>query len=282
VAQRRAVERIRRREDVAPRGVLKTDVNVQAAARHVAVGLGEKGSLAAHAARHALDDTLESQRLVANTQPIGCVREVHFVLSRTVFGERGGGRHILQSTDAIDLGEQRGVLVEIRHRVDLGAEFTAARQWAFRRLRLALRIALDIHEVELVFDGHHRRERQVRESRQHIRKQMTRVAEKRRAILFVHRELNLCDVGLPGHGDQRLGNRHARPICIAVRKPQSRGLDRPAFDVEREHRAGEGHTTFENPRDIAAVDSLAALHRVQIVHERIEEPHLGVLDEETL
>ena len=77
-------------------GVEQAHVNVQAAARHVAIGLGQEGRLAAVRARHALDDALEAQRLVADPQRIGRVREIHLVLARAVFGERRGGGHVLQ------------------------------------------------------------------------------------------------------------------------------------------------------------------------------------------
>ena len=93
-------------------------------------------------ARDALHDALEAQRLVADPQRVRRVREVHFVLARAVFGERRGGGHVLQPADAIDLREQRRVLVEVGHRVDLRAVFAPAGERALRRLRLALRVAL--------------------------------------------------------------------------------------------------------------------------------------------
>ena len=53
---------------------------------------------------------------------------------------------------AIDLGQQRRVLVEIGHRVDLRAVLAPAGERSARRLRQAGGVALRIDEIELVFD----------------------------------------------------------------------------------------------------------------------------------
>ena len=52
--------------------------------------------------------------------------------------------------------------------------------------------------------------------------------------------------GCHGHGHQRAGNRHAGTIRVAVGEPQAGGLDGAAFDVEREHRAGQRHAAREH------------------------------------
>ncbi len=36
---------------------------------------------------------------------------------------------------------------------------------------------------------------------------------------------------------------------------------------------GSWHAEFEHPRNTRAIDALAALDRIEIVHERVEEPH---------
>ena len=78
------------------------------------------------------------------------------------------------------------------------------------------------------------------------------------------------------------GNRHAGPVGIAVGEAEAGVFDRAALDVEREHRAGQGHAAREHAGDAGAIDALAALDRVQIVHEGVEEPHLGMVGEKAL
>ena len=81
---------------------------------------------------------------------------------------------------------------------------------------------------------------------------------------------------------QRAGDGHARPVGIAIGEAQAGGFDRAALDIEREHRAGQRHAALEHAGDAGAVDALAALDRVEIVHERVEEAHLRMLGQEAL
>ena len=246
LAQRLAGQRIGGREDVGAGLVEQAHVHVQSAARHVAVGLGQEGGLAAMRARHALHHALEAQRFVADPQRVGRMREIHLVLAGAVLGQRRSRRHVLQPARAVDLGQQRRILVEVGHRVDLRAELAAARERALRRLRQSVGSALRVDQVELVLDRDHRRQSERRESRQLILEHAARVAEEALAIVVEHAQLQLRDVGLPGHGHQRAGDGHAGTIGIAVVEAQAGVLDGAAVDVEREHRAGQRHALGED------------------------------------
>ena len=128
--------RLRALEDVASRGVEHARVHMQPGPRHIAVGLGQEGRVPTIFARHAAHHALEAQRLVAGAQRIGAVCEVHLELARAVFGERGRRGDALGAADRVDACEHRGVLVEVGHRIDLGAELPTTGTRQRRRLRL--------------------------------------------------------------------------------------------------------------------------------------------------
>jgi hypothetical protein len=215
------------------------------------------------------------QGFVADAQRVRGVCGISFVLGRPVFGERGGGRHVLDPAHAVDLGQQARVLVQVRHRIDLCAKFPPACQRSARRLRQAVRAEFAVDEIELVFDGHYRGQAEGEQALEFQFQQRARIAEETRAVVIEHAQLQLRHVGLPGNRHQSARDGHAGTVGIAIRESKSRGLHRSAFHVECEHRAGQGHAACEHPGDIRAVDALAALHGVQIVDERFEESHPG-------
>ena len=137
-------------------------MHVQSAARHVAVGLGQESRVASVGARHAFHDALEAQRFVADSQRVRRVGEIHLVLAGAVLGERRSRGHVLLPARAVDVGQQRRILVEVGHRVDLRAELAPSRERAFRRLRQPVGSALRVHQIELVLDRDHRRQSEVR------------------------------------------------------------------------------------------------------------------------
>ena len=129
----------------------------------------------------------------------------------------------------------------------------------------ALRSRVD--QIELVFDRDDRRESERAQGLELLFEDAARIAEEARAVVFEHAQLHLRDVVLPRHRHERSGNRHAGTIRVAVIESEAGGLDGAALDVEREHRAGQGHAAREHAGDTRAVDPLAAFDGVQVVHE---------------
>ena len=216
-AVRAVIRRFGALEDVASRGIEHARVHMQPGSRHVAVGLRQEGRVPAVFPRHAAHHALEAQRLVAGAQRVGAVQEVHLELSRTVFGERGGRGDALRAADRVDAREHGRILVEVGHRVDLGAELATTRARQRRWLRLSGGGALSVHEVELVLDRDHRREVETVELVEHLHEDMSRVAEERPTVGLVHRDLQLRDaIVLPGHRHQRVGQRAAGAVGVAL------------------------------------------------------------------
>ena len=254
---------------------------MQPGSRHVAVGLRQEGRVPAVFPRHAAHHALEAQRLVAGAQRVGAVQEVHLELSRTVFGERGGRGDALRAADRVDAREHGRILVEVGHRVDLGAELATTRARQRRWLRLSGGGALSVHEVELVLDRDHRREVETVELVEHLHEDMSRVAEERPTVGLVHRDLQLRDtIVLPGHRHQRVGQRTAGAVGVALVEAESGGLHRAAEDIQSEHRPRQQHPRLVDAGDGVAVDAFAALDGVEVVQEDIEEARPGVLCEE--
>jgi hypothetical protein len=141
---------------------------------------------------------------------------------------------------------------------------------------------LRIDEIELVLDRHDGRETERAQGSNLFREQVTRVAEEGSAIGLEHRKLHLRNVALPRHRHERARYRHARPIRVPVREAEPRRLDGAAFDVEREHGSRQRHAAREHARDARAIDALAALDRIEVVHERVEKAHLRMSGEEAI
>ena len=143
-------------------------------------------------------------------------------------------------------------------------------------------IAFGIDQIELVFDRDDGRESERAKSLELVFEDAAWIAKESCAAVLEHAQLHLRDVALPRHGDKSPGNRHAWPIRVAVIEAEASRLNRAALDVEREHRAGQGHAACEHRGDTRAVDPLAALDGVQIVHIRVDEPDLRIIGQEAL
>ena len=200
------------------------------------------------------------------------MREVHLELAGTVLGERGGRGDALGAADRVDAREHRGVLIEVGHRVDLGAELATPGPRQRRRLGLSCGGACAVDEVELVLDRDHWGEVEPVEPIEHLDEHVTRITEERSPVGLVHRDLQLRHaVGLPRDGHQRVRQRATRSVGVAFIETEAAGLNGTAQHIEGEHGARQHHPRTIDPLDAPAIDPLAAFDRVQIVQEDIEE-----------
>ena len=98
-----------------------------------------------------------------------------------------------------------------------------------------------------------------------------------------HLHLQLRDVRAhPGSREQGPRNGDAGAVGVALVKPEAGGLDRPAEDVEGEHRAGQEHAALVDAGEVRPVDALAAQHAAEIRQQEVEDPHGRTRGEESL
>ena len=276
--QRTAAGRVVVGKDVATVRVVQAHVQVRAAAGLVAIGLGQEGRFHAVVPRHALDQALEADGLVAGQQHVVDVVQVDLELAGTVFGEHRARRKLLRPGCGIDRGQHRGVLVQFRHRVDLRPVFPPSGKRLPGRLGTAFRRALAVHEIELEFDGHDRTKPQAAEARGDPRQHVTRVAVERSAVVLVHRDLRLRDVAAePGHGRKRAGHRQAGAVGIALVEAEAGGLHGSAEYVQREHRPGKQQTVTVNAFEFVHRHALAARDAHLVGQQQVDGTHLRVV-----
>jgi len=144
VQSRRAIWRFAREDIVACR-IQHTHMQMRAAARHVGVGLRQKGRLSAVVQCHALDESLQTNGFIAGAQGAVAMLQVHFHLPGAVFGQRTGGRYVLNCRYAIHFLKECGPIVKVGHGIDLRAVFTAPRTRRTGRLRVATGSTLLVH-----------------------------------------------------------------------------------------------------------------------------------------
>jgi hypothetical protein len=264
-------------EHVAALPIDQAHVQVRAAARLVAVGLRHEGRLHPVLERDPTHQPLEADRVVAGGERIRHVMQVHLELTRTVLREHRARGHGLGARRRVDVREQRRVLVQIRHRVDLCPELAPPGERLARRLREALRRALAVDQIELELDGHHRREAEIAEVAQHACEHMARIAVERPPIVLVHADLHLRELRTqPGHGCERTCDRQADAIGVAVVEAEPGGLDRPAAHVEREHRRRQQQAVAAYALELGDGHALAAQDAHQVGQQQIDEAHLGM------
>jgi hypothetical protein len=258
-------------EDILTGGIEHTDVHVQSGTCHIAVRFRHERGIPALLACHAAHHALETQRLVAGSQRIGSMLEVHLELSRAVFGEGTGRGKTLKPSHFVDAREDLGEFIEVRHRVDLSPELAPACDRQRRWLRHTPFESRAINEIELVLERDHGCEVETMEAIEHLRQDMSWIREERTTVRLVHRHLNLRDIAaLPGHGHQRIGQGLAGSIGVALVEPEAAFLDGAALNVQREHRARKHHAVGVEPLETLPLDAFAALDAVEVVQEDID------------
>ncbi len=138
-------------------------VNVQAASCLVRKRLGHEAGDHAVLARHRLDAALQQDCLVACLQRIVGVVQVDLVLPGRILLHEGFRRQSLFLADLLDLVEQRLEIIKFFNAIDVHRPRPPAGFAAPRRHDVAVRRRLLVDEVELVLDGHHRRQADVLE-----------------------------------------------------------------------------------------------------------------------
>ena len=252
-------------------------MQVRAAARMVAVGLGHEGRFHAVLQGNAPHQPLEPDRVIAGGECVGDMTQVDFELPGSVLGEYGARGQRLRARCGIDAGEQCRVLVQVRHRVDLRAELAPAGQRLARRLRAALRRALAVDQVELELDRHDRREAEIAEVPQHAGQHMSRIAVKRPAIVLVHADLHLRDFrSEPRDRRERACDRQADPVRVAVVEAETRRLHRAAEHVEREHRRRQQQSVAHDRFQLFDRHALAARDAHLVGQQQVDVAHLRV------
>ena len=112
---------------------------------------------------------------------------------------------------------------------------------------------------------------------------VARIAEESAAVVLVHasaaparrRSARARAPACPGIGMQgRSASPSANPRPVASTVPPSMS----SANIE----PGRGMPRVNTPAMSAAIDALAALDRIQVVHERVEEPDLGMIGEKAL
>src|SRR5690606_8835212 len=263
-------------EDVVAALIEQAYVNVRAASGAILVRLRHERRLHSMPRGDAAYQALEPRRLIAGEQRVGRMPQIDFVLRRSVLREHRPGGHALRFAGRSDVREQRRVFVEVGHGVDLRARLATAQLRRSRRLYAALCGALWIEQVELQLDCDHRRQTQRAESIEYAREHMAWIAEKRCAVVVVHRDLNLryAFVRAPRRGQERAWNRQAAAVRIALVEAEAGLLDRAAEHIEREHRTGQEKAAAPERGRLMQRHALAPKDAVEVRQQDVDEARL--------
>ena len=249
-------------------------MQVGAASRLLAVGLGHERRLHAELQCDALDQALEADGVVTGEQRIVDVVQVDLELAGAVFGEHGARRQFLRACCRVDRGEHLRILIHLLHGVDLGLVLAPPGERLARRLRTAFGRALAVDEVELQLDRHHGRQAEPVEPCDHALEHVPRIAVERRAVVLVHADLHLRDLlAEPGHGHQCSGDGQADTVGVTLVEPEAGALHRAATHVEREHRRRQQQAVTVHALQLLDRDALAPRDAHLVGEQQVDASH---------